>query len=111
MLSTGFELVGMVAVLVAIAVVKSSINGGVRDIYDWAKAGSESHKTIDNIASRVEDVYSTTERIEQQTELNSQEIKNVEEAIAILHQDDADVNEEELKEKLNVDHLNTDIKE
>lgn len=113
------ETVSLILIFVFLAVMKSAVSGKLKNVYNWGLRGrkdiKETHDAIPRIEDKVEEIDENfTEhsyRVNQKLDEHNRRMENVEETIAIIHVDDADVNEEPLKTKLGVDQLNTDIKD
>lgn len=91
-----------VILVTAIAgVIKSYRSGKLGEVVNQFKAKRVAEK-LDSIGERVDETYEATER-------NGDKIDEVAETIVLLHKNDEHVSETQLRRKVGVDSLETDI--
>lgn len=93
--------VSVVVIFVMASIIKSLRGGYLGNVVDKARQ--------QDIETKIDDIHETTHETLERTERNGQQIDDLGEAVYLLHSDDEDINESELREKVGVEETGTDI--
>jgi len=106
--------IAMILLGAASVLVKSARDGRIAE---WREArkraktlGDDAHAKVMEKADKL-DKLDKLDGIEEQVEENGEQLKDVGEAIVVLHQEDEDVDEEALRRKVDVEDMSGDIVE
>jgi hypothetical protein len=99
--------VGVVLVGAGTALVESYRDGRIRDWLNSKESGDIAHEKVVEKLDKVDKL----DDIEETVQCVDEKVGNIGEAIVVLHQDDEDVDESALREKVEVDDLSGDIVE
>lgn len=100
--------IAIVFIAAAATIIRSLRGGTLGNVLDKRRrkradgGGDRVNGKLDDIRERVEDTYESTEE-------NGEKIDHVAEAMVMLHRDDDDVKEQELRRKVGVDSMDDDF--
>lgn len=104
--------ISVITITVIASVIKSLKGGYLGTLIDgWRAendAGSQAHHEINE---RLRTIDETTQRTETKVEDVDDRVDDVAKAVLIIHEDDDHINDEALRERLEVDELNSDLLE
>jgi hypothetical protein len=93
----------VVVIFVLASIIKSVKGGYLGNVIQEIRDNGE------DLDSRLSDIQDTTHETLEKTDRNYERIEDLGEAVYLLHADDEDINESELREKVGVDSTGTDI--
>jgi len=93
----------VVVIFVLASIIKSVKGGYLGNVIKEIQDNGE------DLDSRLTDIQDTTHETLERTEQNGEQIQDLGEAVYLLHVDDEDINEDELREKVGVEETGTDI--
>jgi len=95
--------VSVVAIFVIATIIKSYKGGYLGNVVQRYRENNT------QMNSKLEDIQATIEKTHHEAQSNGKHIADLEEAVFLLHRDDEQINESELREKVGVDETGTDI--
>lgn len=107
------DAVGVVLALVVVGVGKSLLNGHLREAITDARAerssAKKAHDQIPVLVEKVDDVQEEVEKTRQDVAQTAEKVDAVGRVVAILHAEDDEVRQDELRERLDVDAIDYDL--